>query len=222
MRIGTGDLELEHLESLAAADWIRASLTTFARSVASFVPGEFESCVRIYHPFGTGADAFLTSSTWRELAAEAGRVIGDPAEGEQFALKGVPNAQAAFGDLPRALIEILLVHLIPATTTPAECYYAVWEGFGGLALPRGLRPKLELPHRAYHLFTGRVSGALVSFGSFPCQQSANLWWPADHAWCVATEVDFAWTYVGGSRACVDAILADPRLEAVETSAAARW
>ena len=53
-------------------------------------------------------------------------------------------------------------------------------------------------------------------------QSANLWWPADRAWCVATEIDFAWTYVGGTRAVVDALLADPRLDAVETTAAARW
>jgi len=46
--------------------------------------------------------------------------------------------------------------------------------------------------------------------------------PADRAWCVATEIDFAWTYVGGSRELIDAILADARLEAVETSAAAEW
>jgi hypothetical protein len=86
-------------------------------------------------------------------------------------------------------------------------------------------PKLELPHRAYHVFTGPITAALTSYSAYSFghhDQFANLWWPADQAWCVATEVDFAWTYVGGSRACIDAVLADPRLEAVETSASARW
>ena len=36
--------------------------------------------------------------------------------------------------------------------------------------------------------------------------------PEDRAWFVAAEVDFAWTYVGGSRELVDALIADDRLE----------
>jgi len=51
-------------------------------------------------------------------------------------------------------------------------------------------------------------------------QSANLWFPADQSWCVATEIDLAWTYIGGSRRCVASILADSRLETAETTAAA--
>jgi len=43
-------------------------------------------------------------------------------------------------------------------------------------------------------------------------QSPNLFWPSDRAWCVATEIDLDSTYVGGSRALVEAILADGRLE----------
>lgn len=42
----------------------------------------------------------------------------------------------------------------------------------------------------------------------------SIWWPDDLAWCVATEVDFRWTYVGGTRACIDNVLANPRLEAL--------
>ena len=41
----------------------------------------------------------------------------------------------------------------------------------------------------------------------------NLWWPADHAWCVATDVDMMTTYVGGSAETVAAVLADTGLEA---------
>ena len=32
---------------------------------------------------------------------------------------------------------------------------------------------------------------------------------------VVTEIDFAWTYVGGTRGLIDALLADERLEAFE-------
>ena len=35
------------------------------------------------------------------------------------------------------------------------------------------------------------------------------------AWCVATEIDLFCTYVGGSRALIDALLADERLEVWE-------
>jgi hypothetical protein len=44
-------------------------------------------------------------------------------------------------------------------------------------------------------------------------QSPNLFWPADKAWCVATEIDLDSTYVGGSAALIAAILSDERLEA---------
>ncbi len=43
----------------------------------------------------------------------------------------------------------------------------------------------------------------------------NLWWPDDRAWCVATELDMQSTYIGGSRACVDQLLGDDRLEVYE-------
>jgi hypothetical protein len=44
------------------------------------------------------------------------------------------------------------------------------------------------------------------------EQSPNLWWPEDRAWFVATEIDYAWTYIGGSTELIDELLADDRLE----------
>jgi hypothetical protein len=34
----------------------------------------------------------------------------------------------------------------------------------------------------------------------------------DRSWFVVTEIDFAWTYVAGSHALIEALLAEPRLE----------
>ena len=45
-------------------------------------------------------------------------------------------------------------------------------------------------------------------------QSPNLWWPEDRSWFVATEIDVAWTYIGGTEATVQAILDAEGLEAL--------
>jgi hypothetical protein len=211
------------VDNLEVAEWLTTSLTTFATSVASILPGHFPAYARVYHPFGDGREPTTASSNWALLAANAGVLLSDPAAAEEFAYNGVPNAQTRTGSLSPSVIRILVEHLGPATTTPEQCYFALWEGFAGCVLPPMLTPKLELPNRAYYVYAGPLNGALSSFDTWPySHRSANLWWPADEAWCVATEVDFAWTYVGGSRSLIDAILADSRLDTVETSSSARW
>ena len=213
---------LNHVESMEPMDWLVASLTTFAWNVSSFLPGDLPAYARVYHPFdgdGSGNDP----RTWRELEELTGEKLNDRGTAADFALTNATNMQARVGNLPLPLLNVLVEHLGPATTAPELCYFAVWEGFGDSVAPPGLEPKLVLPNRAYDVFAGpleaaRTSLSVISFG----HRSANLWWPADQAWCVATEVDFAWTYVGGSRDCIAAVLADPRLEAVETSALADW
>jgi hypothetical protein len=49
----------------------------------------------------------------------------------------------------------------------------------------------------------------------------DLWWPADRAWCVASEIDLPWTYIGGSRGLIDAILTDDCIEALPAEPADR-
>jgi hypothetical protein len=86
----------------------------------------------------------------------------------------------------------------------------MWEGFGGLD-DSVIRERLKLPKRNYLLYTGEVARALESpLG--PIDQSPNLWWPEDRAWFVSSEIDFAWTYVGGAESLIAALLADSRLE----------
>jgi hypothetical protein len=87
------------------------------------------------------------------------------------------------------------------------------SGSEGLAGPR-----LRLPERTYLLFEGPLEAA-VDMGWRPSDdaffpQSPNLFWPDDHAWCVATEIDHDSTYVAGSSALIADLLADDRLEAL--------
>lgn len=137
----------------------------------------------------------------------------------------------------------VLAELLRAyTDTPEECWFCLWDGFGwdtavrfgfeaddtgavaegsvtrgavgeGDPVPEAVRagPRVELPYREYLLHTGAVEQALAFV---PEQgQTANLWWPRDRAWCVGSEIDLPFTYVGGSRELIDRLTADPRLEA---------
>ena len=47
-------------------------------------------------------------------------------------------------------------------------------------------------------------------------RGSSLWWPEDQVWCVATEIDFSWTYVGGSGACIRALIEAQELETIPT------
>lgn len=46
-------------------------------------------------------------------------------------------------------------------------------------------------------------------------QSPSAWWPADQAWATSNDTDMDSTLVGGSRALVDDLVADDRLEVLQ-------
>lgn len=125
------------------------------------------------------------------------------------------------GTLQPAEAEALLPILRATTATPDRCYFALWEGFGQQELNALVAafPRLELAKRAYLLFRG----SLESFPWFEVspRQSPNLWWPEDHAWVVASEIDAYDTYVAGSEACIEQVMNEPALEVFPASLNAR-
>lgn len=126
------------------------------------------------------------------------------------------NEQPRSGTLPREIAERLAAILPSHTQTPDSCWFGVWDGFGGLRIPRG-GVGFSVPQRDLLLLHGRVDDVPTTLSVVDWSyQSPNLWWPDDKAWCVATEIDFNWTYVGGSHACVQQILNDSGLEALPT------
>jgi len=132
------------------------------------------------------------------------------------------------------------------TATPEDCWFCAWDGFGWEhdhasvtavftedgtppefveeppwdPVPEPVRdgPRVRLPNREYLLYRGPAE-AVVATAGLPGAwgQCASLWWPADRAWFVASEVDLEWTYVGGPRGLIDAILTDSRIEALPAS-----
>jgi hypothetical protein len=90
-------------------------------------------------------------------------------------------------------------------------------------------PKVEMmragpervPQRRYLLFRGpidTVTGLAIEGWS----QSPNYWWPGDRAWIVVSEIDAPFTYVGGSTALAQALLAEPGLEVVPSDVRHRF
>ena len=147
-----------------------------------------------------------------------------------------PEEGTLTADDAAALVEILRTH----TASPGRCWFCVWDGWGldhavtvtaasehhgvfrahaGARLPRRPparvrddRPLVHLPNRSYRLYAGPAEAAAEfarSTGHTP-----NLWWPADRAWCVASEIDLPWSYVGGPAALIHEVLSGSRVEAV--------
>jgi hypothetical protein len=105
----------------------------------------------------------------------------------------------------RPLADVLRAH----TGTADDVFFGIWHGFGYIAASA---PTLPLPDREHWLLRGPVELAAANMAPEPWEQSASLWWPADRAWFVATDIDLVTTYVGGSAACVRALRDDTGLE----------
>jgi hypothetical protein len=174
-------------EDVAAARWIGERLHPFAQDVGSLVPDTFPAYARIRHP-----DA---------------------------------------GTLDRPQLDALLDVLARQSPSPGPCWFAIWDGYAWLHGPPAVSPltrdggaagppawitpspaRLQLPSRSYALYRGGLDTAQALW-DLPWEQSPNLWWPDDHSWCVATEIDLTSTYLAGPAALVRDLLDDPRLNA---------
>jgi hypothetical protein len=225
--------------AVAAADWIVEHVGPLGRDVTSVVPAGFAVYARILHPAEEpGSGKRLVR--WREVSAWSGVTLGPAAQFHTVALPHArPEAPAPWsGQGPQegrlylpdadALCRILRDHM----ATPEECFFGLWAGYGfaGVPLvregsppaaplpdpiPEAVRrgPLVCLPGREYLLYCGPVE-AMTATADLGRGQTANLAWPADRAWCVGSEIDLAWTYVGGSEALIAQLLADERIEAL--------
>lgn len=119
----------------------------------------------------------------------------------------------------RPLCDLLAAH----TTTPDRSWFAIWEGGGWLDGPgaslSATRDGCPPPRIEHATERWQLDLRAPRFG-LPYSREYLLFWPDDHAWCVATEIDFDNTLVGGSRPLIDAIAGSPALKAFAISAGA--
>jgi hypothetical protein len=226
-------------DDIAAADWVVGRLASDSYRVDMLLPDGFAAYVRVLHAIVLETDHGRQLIRWRDVAAAAGLTELDRCV--QFAtLASHPEVDAGNpplpGELPDEQLATLTAVLANHTATPKRCWFCVWNGYGEPAdrtpgsagertglfthpaepptrpasireADRGATVRGVLERR-YHLYTGPL-GAVTTLGL-----PANLWWPEDHAWCVASDVDLDSTYIGGSEALARALIHHPRLEAL--------
>lgn len=134
---------LEPVEDLRQADWVREALKDWPRGreflVRDLVPPIFEAYARILHRAHRPEDRRYPTGRWAERAEQLGRTLGP--ETSWYELTGtnfadgpardawVPNEGNSSEEEVMSLAALLSDH----TTTPLECWYAMWSGWGDLS-----------------------------------------------------------------------------------------
>ena len=223
---------VELLKNAHPTDWVKERLLGWTKEgipLGSFIPTGFEAYARIFHPAERRtADGNWEPLRWFTVASWNGKVVHPQMEFYRIAnldpyLRGHPPwwSPPSYGSLSQEECEALVSVLKGFTSTPERCCFCLWEGWGFLGDRLFKRAaKLKSPGDRRHLvFSGPLEG-IRSFYERTFSQSPNIWWPEDRAWCVATEIDSVDTYVGGSKACIEQIIAHPDLEALPIAAEA--
>jgi hypothetical protein len=192
-------IEVVASDDVEAAAWIRPRLLPFTSYQAgSVVPGGFDAYARIDNERA----GVLPAAAARRLIAILARHM--PAPGVLWLAMWNGYGQMHGPPAVRTLTAVR-IGADPAEAAPPPPPWP--DGFMHPPLRPKNAPLLRLPAREYLLYRGRpdqVAGWM---------DGPNLWWPADRAWCVASEIDLPWTYVGGSKTLIAEVLGDPELRA---------
>jgi hypothetical protein len=221
-------------DDVSAAAWIGRRLGGDFGAVIRSVPSGYPAYARICHP---AADRDGAPVTWGEVAQVTGRQIHPLMQ--WHAVAGSPDplnirgslwsgSEPKQGHLVSELLGRLCELLADHTTTVQRCFFCLWQGYGltrgpsaipvspALSFKGARRRRVHLSGRDHVLLAGPLPAALQigwwhSANWFE-PRSPNLFWPADQAWCVASEIDFDSTLIGGSTELIDAILHAPRFD----------
>jgi hypothetical protein len=204
---------------LASADWLETLLVPRSFEVRMTAPQGYEAYARIFFPFvRTGLDAAGEWSEqhirWTDMARENRKQVHALMERETISrspagLDG--HDRCAWNLAPEQLAALMPV--LARHTNSTSGSFLLWEGFGDLnreVFNAGI-PKVSHVMRNFYL----LKGPLDSYAHF--SNDPSYWWPDDQAWCMCTDTDFEWSYLAGSRGCVDEVLGLPVMDAVETN-----
>ena len=151
------------------------------------------------------------------------RVHRQPRHGPE--LPGPPwGRHPKAGSILKAECRALVNVLKKSTSTPEDYWFCLREGFGNLEENLYRRAsRVQATGKSCLLFHDPIDPVIsCTTGREPpfWDDSPNIWWPEDRAWCVATDIDLVDTYIAGSLECVEASLSSPDLEALPTIRAA--
>jgi hypothetical protein len=229
-------------EEVSAAAWIAPRFGGAFGAVTRTVPSGFQAYVRICHPVEDSDGGYTTWSRVAKATGRQPHALMQwhALVGSSDPLNFEGSLWPAYSpDLGNLVPEVLapLCELLAGHTAGAErCFFCLWDGWawvtrGAYALRSSpdpilptfsaeelSRPRVRHPDRDYLLLEGPLTAALhlgddVGAFRFGDPQSPNLFWPEDHAWCVASEIDYDSTLIGDTTELVHAIINDPTFDA---------
>ncbi len=219
----------------AEVEWMTERLANFwDRRLASIAPLGFSAYGRLLHPARAEEGSWVR---WAEVAANNGVPMSATSDFRFLALPPrLPSGRSVWrGDPPNIgtleshqaehLIEVLRTY----TSTPTAVSFALWDGLGwdhtkrmspehpGTEsvpdpVPGSARhgPRMRIPGRDYLIYRASLEEALVWMPSQ--RQTPHYWWPKDHAWAVASDVDLPWTVVAGAPDLIECLARDSIIE----------
>ncbi|MFD3513341.1 hypothetical protein [Streptomyces sp. NPDC058657] len=224
-----GKLRVAH--DLRPAQWVVEAFpddSLFGTVAGMCTPG-FPAYARVLHPAVLDGRPVRWDEVARACPGDRRAVSGETwwyelvgadapyADEEQAGLPGVWDEMAWEGPMPPPVAALLASALSRCTRTPERCWYGLWNGYGTFEWGTAV-PTFPTPHRDRVLLSGPLADVTSPAGDAPDGSAGDhielpdLWWPEDRAWCVGGGTELKSTYVGGSEACIAALLAVPGLE----------
>lgn len=209
---------LELLPHPSPARRLRDALDPSGTLVTSFVPPGYAFYARILNP------VVLASSgeriPWTAAAASMGAPVHPWMQWDETVIAAasqLPHTwlEPAMGDpdprVARALVDVLTRH----TSTPGNCYFAHWDGYGG---PHGFADRIVTlpPDRDMLTYSGTLEDGAHALGEESTGvgqgRRAARWWPEDLAWCVGQDIYARSLLVGCSAPALKDLFAHPDLD----------
>lgn len=196
--------------------WLVDAIRPFQYDIASCVPPVFEAYARVFHPaYRIDTPEPHYPVTWKAVAQNNNRIAHPAMEWGSLVgswdLQSQPGLWERRPDTGRLPVPTtaLLARILKRWSNADQVLYALWNGYGDMRAEQA--DLIELPARSMHLVVASIDDATEPFGI--SGRTANLWWPSDRQWCVATDIDLMSTYVGASENCIQTIIDDGALEA---------
>ncbi len=138
----------------------------------SLVPPGFAAYARVLHPAIRWVDDREVPVRWSQVAAADGRRVDATSTWEAVAGQWAPDGRPGLWDdepiegQPAPQQTARLITLLAAfTTDPDRCWYAVWDGYGSLVVPRDGVPRVALGGRSMLLLRPAGGGRYVAGGA---------------------------------------------------------
>ena len=182
------------------AQWYLNGLDPRAWTLQLFVPGGFQAYACIPHP------------KWQRVPHQIQGAIYY--HGSWMRPVPFDTSDEAFladeGQLVGPWADILFGALSQTTDPTTRCTCCLWDGYGGHRPPTArIETGMNLGFLLYSARLDVIARWLSTHRTPSPTNIPTMIWPPDEQWCVVTPFQFFSTYIAGTDALIDALLARP-------------